>query len=324
MGSLFDISTNSGVVFGYFLGYECSSHIQYTKAWRVMLGLGAIPPLFVLISCYFIPESPRWLVMRGKIDEAKKVLISVGDLKIEETLKEIIDENEIAQTIEGFAFDSVSRSAVLIAVCLGLVQQIGGSEALLYYTPKFLKDAGMTSQLSLMYGEIAVGLSKLSSNIVMSFYVDTIGRRKSLILSSTGVSIIIFIIIFVIDFDGSPWFVVVLVSCYMISFGAGQGLITWVVATELLPNHVRTQGMVLVACVNRLVAGLTSTTALTLVKAFGYSGFFSFYFLLSLIPIMFYVAMIPETSKKSLEFLAADFREQRKLRKEKENEVVFA
>jgi hypothetical protein len=118
-------------------------------AWRVMFYSGAVAPTFILLCLGFLPESPRWLVVSGYRAEAIDALTQVGDSDAEATVKLI--EEELVNTRDALNSDDKEQQleadnrAIYVAMAIGFVQQIGGCEAILYYSSNFLDDAGMTS-----------------------------------------------------------------------------------------------------------------------------------------------------------------------------------
>jgi hypothetical protein len=180
-------------------------------------------------------------------------------------------------------------------------------ELLLYHLSLLL----YVVDFSQMLGELAIGFSKLLPVIIFFPFIDNFGRRTCLIGSAAGVTMVL--VLLVVDFSAGdePHITVALLCCYMLFYSCGMGLVTWTTTSEMLPSHVRTRGMVGVAFVNRFASGTIAMSALSIVNAVGYTGLFAVYSTLSCTALAFYIAMVPETSKRPLEDIAADLRRHR-------------
>jgi SP family sugar:H+ symporter-like MFS transporter len=236
----YDISINFGVALGYLVGYLCQATLSSNKAWRVMFYFGIIPPACVLLFLWFTPESPRWLVSVGLRVEAVAALKRIGDDAAAETVK-VIDRELIlmreAQLDNNAHRAKKDNEAIMTAALIGLMQQISGSEAILYYSSNFLKEAGMTSDLSQMLGELAIGVSKLLPSLVLFNYYDDFGRRTFLIGSAAGVTAVLVALMVVFIAGDQPIVTVVLLCLFMVFFSCGLGPITCKTSARLRSFH---------------------------------------------------------------------------------------
>jgi len=319
--TLFDISINVGILVGYVVGYVCEEAISNSEAkWRTMLGLGLVPPLMVCLCLALLPESPRYLVMRGKMRKAVEVLtLTLGS---EERAREECEsiryalhgESKPATPDEdsgGHAPASWSdilmprtrlmQRALFIVLGLSFWQQATGSEAVLYYSATFLEKAGLQSKSQRLLGNMGLGVCKLIPEAVSLIYVDKLGRVKPLILSAVAMTVLIFLIGFAYVQDWSGMTVVFLLCGFMLSFSIAIGPFTWVVVSEVLPLQMRAKGTMLGIFLNRLTSGTVALTALSTADSLGPSTFFFLYTAVSAISIMFYWRCVPETAGKSLE-----------------------
>ncbi|MCO5548220.1 hypothetical protein L7F22_001677 [Adiantum nelumboides] len=207
--SFTEIFVDVGIVLGYIVGFAFQ-FLDPKYNWRLMLGVAAIPAVLLGLGTIFIlPESPRWLVMRGRYDEAMCVLerticadgCNGGNAR--ERLEDIIDANElelVGTTTVGwqkFHFSNildVCRSASFqalakmycAAIGINFFQQAAGIEATVYYSPVIFKVAGVTSRLGMLGATLCVGVVKLGFVLVATFTLDKVGRKKLLMLSSAG------------------------------------------------------------------------------------------------------------------------------------------
>ncbi|CAN0382366.1 unnamed protein product, partial [Ectocarpus fasciculatus] len=166
-----------------------------------MLGISIVPPFIILSSLCLLPESPRWLLGKGRENEAFAVLCTIvptGEVAKRELaeMKTIAGEEDSAKTSWSELVCTSSpalKSTVLLGLGLGIAQQASGSEAAVYYSPSVLSDAGLTSDSAELGGNILVGLFKLGGEVFAYFLVDRTGRRPLFIASS---SLVTFFLVF--------------------------------------------------------------------------------------------------------------------------------
>ena len=321
--TLFDISINVGILAGYVVGYAVEKAVDgyggpSALKWRLDLGLGAVPPAAVLYLLRFLPESPRFLLMRNRREEAVAVLErTLGSRKAAALEADAIlgvqsDETTplsgAAAAPEGaapwsevlFPAERATRRAMFLVLGLAFVQQATGSEAVLYYSGDFLYRAGLTSRDRRFLGNIAVGCCKLLPEVLALLYVDSLGRSLPLVASS--VLCTLFILLLGASYDGN-WAgltVVGLLCAFMASFSIAIGPFTWIVVAEVLPQRCRAKGTTLGIFVNRITSGIVALTALSTAQAFGFDGFFYFYAAVSAAGLYFYAACVPETAGRTL------------------------
>eukprot|EP00638_Chattonella_subsalsa_P006603 CAMPEP_0117754464 /NCGR_PEP_ID=MMETSP0947-20121206/12847_1 /TAXON_ID=44440 /ORGANISM="Chattonella subsalsa, Strain CCMP2191" /LENGTH=387 /DNA_ID=CAMNT_0005573563 /DNA_START=102 /DNA_END=1262 /DNA_ORIENTATION=+ len=205
--SLTDISINFGIVLGYTSSYVITVAISDNWKWRLMLGIGIIPPILILLGLMVLPESPRWLVQKGRKQEGMMVLakISPSPEVAAESLTSIEDaihgENQEATWREVlFPKGKLLQRVIWIVLGLGFWQQASGSESVVYYTPTVLEEAGLTSETQLLGGTIAVGLFKLGGEVVAAFLVEKYGRRMLLMTSVILQTVSLFAIAAVLNY----------------------------------------------------------------------------------------------------------------------------
>lgn len=161
--------------------------------------------------------------------EALDALKRTGDDAAAETVK-VIDRELIitreAQLDKNAHQTKMENEIIMIAALIGLMQQVSGAEAILYYSSDFLKDAGMTSDLSQMLGELAIGVSKLLPGLILFNHIDDFERRTYLIGSAAGVTAVLVSLMMVFIAGDQPTVTVVLLCLYMVFFSCGLGLVT--------------------------------------------------------------------------------------------------
>ncbi|KAK6127361.1 hypothetical protein DH2020_038904 [Rehmannia glutinosa] len=190
--------TSSRVLLGYLSNYAFAK-FSLKLGWRLMLGVGAVPSVFLGLAVFIMPESPRWLVMQGRLGDAKKVLDKTSD-SLEEAQLRLADIKEAAGLPEDCHDDVVEvpktdrggggvwgdllihptrpvLHIVIAALGLQFLQQASGIDAVVMYSPRIYEEAGITSDSKKLLATIAVGVCKTVFILVTTFFVDRIGRR---------------------------------------------------------------------------------------------------------------------------------------------------
>jgi len=304
--SFSDIMINTGLVLGYLLGLLIDLWLEPVWKWRVMVGIGIIPPIAIGILLFYLPESPRWLVMQHENDKALAVLeqISPSEEKAKETLDCIVAIHHDAEEASWFDTlnpkDAVMQRIVLIVIFLGFWQQASGSEALVYYVPLLMEDAGGGSLSIELVGALLAGLFKLFGEIISLFFVDTQGRRTLLI--GSGVLNTISLVCVALSFmTNNSWLQISMICLNLFCFSLGMGTVTWVSASELLPLHMKNKGYSMCVAVNRFISGICALTFVSMYEAMGFSAAFGLYACAGFLGATFYYFLVPETKGKTLE-----------------------
>eukprot|EP00640_Fibrocapsa_japonica_P000679 CAMPEP_0113942666 /NCGR_PEP_ID=MMETSP1339-20121228/8323_1 /TAXON_ID=94617 /ORGANISM="Fibrocapsa japonica" /LENGTH=576 /DNA_ID=CAMNT_0000947203 /DNA_START=212 /DNA_END=1942 /DNA_ORIENTATION=- /assembly_acc=CAM_ASM_000762 len=305
--ALSDVFINIGLVLGYVLAFVFDNNITGAWKWRVMLGMGVVPPFLILLTLLFLPESPRWLMTQKKEAEALRVLNRLTPSK-KEAKKVFHNIKQANQDATKATWGQVLwnrrravRKTVFIVLGLCFAQQASGSEVVVYYTPTVLHSAGFESKDMLFLGAIIVGLCKLIGEVVALCLVETIGRTAMLNMSAMLASVSMCFLTCSLSFEWSPYWNLLGLCMFMWWFSFGIGPITWVVASELLPSPLRAKALSIGVLLNRATSGLCASGFLTMASALTVSGALLFYTAMSTLAILFYCTFIPETNGKSLE-----------------------
>mmetsp|Transcript_13730 Transcript_13730/g.20214 ORF Transcript_13730/g.20214 Transcript_13730/m.20214 type:complete len:527 (-) Transcript_13730:61-1641(-) len=308
-----DIFINLGLVLGYVLSYVLDEAITGAWKWRVMLGIGIVPPFIILLTLLFLPESPRWLVTQHQHNRAFDVLKRI--VPTEQEAKSVLDS--IVRTHHNAKEGSwmrvmwnnnlVRRKLVLIVLGICFLQQATGSEAIVYYTPTVLQQAGISTREQLFMGAIAVGMFKLLGEVVSAYLVESWGRRILMNTSAVLSTVSMVILSLSLALEWPPIWNIISLCSFMWWFSFGIGPVTWVISAELLPLHLKAKAMSIGVFLNRITSGICATTFLSLSTALTISGAFTFYTVISVIAIAIYCAFIPETQGKSLEEIQQEY-----------------
>ncbi|KAL3532446.1 hypothetical protein ACH5RR_005967 [Cinchona calisaya] len=332
--SLPEVFINVGILLGYIFNYAFSSLPPHIN-WRLMLGLAALPAVAIALGVMRMPESPRWLVMKGRIGEAKRVLIKTSES--EEEAKQRLDE--ITKAVSDWDGKGVwkeilrpskpLRRILIAAVGINFFMQASGNDAVVYYTPEVFKSAGIRSRKGLVGVTVIMGIAKTSFVLVSAIFLDHYGRRPLLLLGTSGMAFSLAGLglgsTFLEHSHKKPLWAIslcVLAVCADVSFfSIGLGPITWVYSSEIFPLRLRAQGAALAVSVNRLVSGVVSMTFLTISKKITFGGMF---FVLSGIMVtatIFFYFFLVETKGKSLEEIGSLFEDNEDQNKHKVREM---
>ncbi|MBB5396119.1 MULTISPECIES: sugar porter family MFS transporter [unclassified Mucilaginibacter] len=318
MVSLYQLALTIGIVLAYFSNAYLAGHTADTfsgqgmekifsaEVWRAMLGMGALPAAIFLVSLFLVPESPRWLLLKGETQKAKNILIKIDGA--ESARRELEDFNTSNNEGEGSLkelFTPVYRRALWIGLLLPFLSQVCGINAVIYYGPRILEQAGFTLNNALG-GQVTIGIVNVVFTFVAIFTVDKWGRKPLLFVGIGGavISLIIIGALFALGITQGPWiliFILAFIACFAFSFGP----VCWVVIGEIFPNAIRGKAMALATLSlwigNFLVGQLTPV----LLEGIGSSWTF-WVFALCCSPALYITwKLIPETKGKSLEMIEA-------------------
>jgi sugar porter (SP) family MFS transporter len=207
-------------------------------AWRIMFGLGAVPSVLFLLGLLILPESPRWLVQNGKIEQAYKILMKIGN-------KQFADNTlvNIEKSVDGIkkisfkmAFNKLFFPAVLIGIGLAVFQQLCGINTVFNYTAKIFKSIG-ASQEDQLQQTVFIGVVNLVCTLLAMFLVDKLGRKPLMLIGSGGLAILYIVVVNMLE-TNSPsvsWFLLMAIGTYAMTLAP----VTWVLISEIFPNKVR-------------------------------------------------------------------------------------
>ncbi|CAI0543270.1 unnamed protein product [Linum tenue] len=280
-----------------------------------MLGLAALPALLVGFAVVFMPESPRWLVMKGRFAEAKRVLIKTSsseeevesvDSRVNEMVKASLDLPSNGPSWHELISprSNAIRRIVIAAIGVNFFMQASGNDAVVYYSPEVFKDAGISSKRQLVGVTVIMGVAKASFALVSALFLDRFGRRPLLLLGSTGMAVSLALLGLgskYLDQCQDVTMCIVAVCGFVSFFSIGLGPITWVYSSEIFPLRLRAQGSGLAISVNRLVSGVVSMTFLTVSMKISFGGMFFVLGGIMVVGTVFFYVVMPETKGKSLE-----------------------
>jgi sugar porter (SP) family MFS transporter len=271
------------------------------SAWRWMLGIMIIPALLFAILLRFVPESPRWLVLNSRDDEARKIFERLGE---HHALDLINEEHELsAHGIKESLFNGKYAKPILYAVILAMFNQLSGINAILYYAPRIFEMAGFTHSDAYLQ-PVYIGGANLFFTLLAMSVIDKFGRKKLLLIGSVGM--IIFLALTAYAFgtsvEGNKAVLFYLIG-FIAFFAFSQGAVIWVFISEIFPNAVRSQGGSLGSFTHWIMAAIISWTFPVIVEKIPNGGVYSFVFysLMMFLSFVFIWRIMPETKGRSLE-----------------------
>ncbi|KAF5787481.1 putative major facilitator, sugar transporter, major facilitator superfamily [Helianthus annuus] len=324
-----EVFINAGVMLGYVSNYAFST-LPTSLGWRFMLGIGAVPSVVLAVVVLGMPESPRWLIMQGRLGDAKKVLDKTSN-SLEESKLRLDEIKEAAGIPEDCndEFVQVSKSShgegvwkellihptptvrhiLMAALGIHFFQQASGIDAVVLYSPRIFEKAGITKDTPQLLATIAVGFVKTSFILVATFLLDRIGRRPLLLTSIGGMIVSLMTLgttLTIIDHSDHKitWAValsIATVLSFVAFFSIGMGPIAWVYSSEIFPLRLRAQGCSMGVAMNRVVSGLIGMTFISLYKAITIGGAFFLFTGVAIVGCLFFYTLFPETHGKNLE-----------------------
>lgn len=277
---------------------------RIATAWRWMFASGALPAVIFFVLLFAIPESPRWLIMKGREAEARGVLSRIDSSRaITEQVAEI-DRSFMHK--EGHFVDCLRppiRRTFAIGATLAILQQITGINIVMYYAPRIFTSAGLDAAAAVGHSVI-IGIAMLAFTLVAMVLADRVGRRPLLLLSSTGMAAGLFALgaAFAGSGQGSSWSLLIWVIVYVASFSIGMGPLVWTVLGEIFPNRVRVHAAS--ACVFLLWSANFAVSQLFpwMLSTYSHKVFW-FFGGLCVVTTAFVWLFVPETKGRSLEEL---------------------
>lgn len=273
--------------------------------WRLMLGSEALPALAFLLLLLRVPDTPRWLVMKGRHEEASAVLTRLGGAA---AAAAILDEIRASLRHGERTAPLVSHGAtVLVAgLALSVFQQFVGINAVLYYAPLMFRNLGAGSD-SAMLQTVVVGTANMLSTLIAIFTVDHWGRKPLLILGAATMALPMLALGFLFGLHSQGLVALVFVVLYIVGFAMSWGPVVWVVLAEMFPGDIRGRALALAVAGQWIANWLVSATFKvmdgdsTLNLWFNHGFAYYLYGVMSILAGLFVWRYVPETAGRSLE-----------------------
>lgn len=299
------------LTFGIVLAYAIDLLLTPSGNWHGMFLVVLIPASILMIACFSLPESPRWLVARQELQKAINTLLALREPK--QAQKELIE-------IESSLYDNRTTSTwrqllnrknlapLLIALAVVILNQLTGINTFLQYAPQMFHHGGMQTHTGAMTASLIIGVINFMGTLIAIFLVDLIGRRPLLIVGVCGVCLSeCFMAIAQPWFQSFAWLQALGLAAFILSFAIGPGVIVWLVISELLPTRIRSRGMALCLFFSSLSGTLIASVFPVLLSQLKLSGVYTLCAIFSGIYVLLSVYAVPETRSKSLEDIQTHF-----------------
>jgi sugar porter (SP) family MFS transporter len=239
---LFQFNIVAGILLAYLSNYLIGLAHLGTEEWRWMLGVSGIPALFFFIMLFAIPRSPRWLMQQARASEARQVLVDIGEENVDTELEDIRQSIDIEH---GHAkeplFMRKYRLPIVLAITIGMFNQLSGINAILYYLNDIFARAGF-SKVSGDLQAVLIGFTNLVFTILAMSIIDKAGRKTLLLIGSVGCAVCLAGVAAVFLSNSHETWLVWLLVGFVGSFAFSQGAVIWVYLSEVFPNRVRAKG----------------------------------------------------------------------------------
>jgi sugar porter (SP) family MFS transporter len=304
------LAITTGIVVAYLVDYAFST----SHGWRYMFGLAAVPSIGLVIGMWWLPDSPRWLISKSKIDEAREILRrarATSDIGPE--IKDI--QQSMAEQDEGWIaglFQPSLRMPMIVGFGLAIFQQLTGINTVIYYAPTIFKFAGISAAGPAILAGAGLTAVMWCFHVLAIFLLDRIGRRPLLLTGVAGQIVGLAILGAAFQFPQLASFksyvAIGSLVIYVAYFAFGLGPIFWLLISENYPLKVRGAAMSAVTVTNWALNLVVAVTFLTLVGVLGRAGAFWLYGVIAIGAWVFFYLLMPETKGKTLEQIEEHWR----------------
>jgi sugar porter (SP) family MFS transporter len=268
-----------------------------------MLGVEAIPAIIYTIFVISVPKSPRWLLTKLRIDEARDVLklINPGQ-DVEKMMLDIDTENKNTVSGENI-FILKYRFPLMLAFAIAFFNQLSGINAFLYYAPRILEEAGLGESTALL-SSIGIGVTNMLFTLLGIFLIDRLGRKQLMYIGSFGYIVSLSLVACAFFFGWEGMSVAIFLFLFIAAHAVGQGTVIWVFISEIFPNHLRGSGQSFGSSVHWILAAIIPSLIPVLFTSIGAGTVFAFFAFMMFLQLLFVAFIMPETKGKSLEELS--------------------
>lgn len=215
-----------------------------TEVWRAMLGMEALPAISFLILLLFVPESPRWLVIKNRTENAEVILSRItGKDETELEIREIQESLAIGEETKKLILDPGLKLALFLGVSLAVLQQFTGIDAIIYYGPRIMEQAGFALSDALG-SQVIIGSVNMVFTLLAIWQIDKFGRKPLLLAGTSGMFISLLLIGFLFAIGRAEGILLLsLILIFIASFACSLGPVVWVILSEIYPTRIRGRAM---------------------------------------------------------------------------------
>jgi sugar porter (SP) family MFS transporter len=298
---LFQFNIVLGILLAYCSNFAVGSLVPGPAAWRIKLAVAAIPAAVFFILLFTIPDSPRWLVLKGRIDAAVASLKRLGiadSQAVAAEMQQSQPQQPVAQTLSW----ARHRRPILLAVMLAVFNQLSGINAILYYLGDIFTAAGFNA-LSSDLQSVAIGATNLAATVVGMSFIDRLGRKALLLIGAVGTAAALAGVAAIMAMGAHRELLLPLLIGFIASFALSQGAVIWVYLSEVFPTAIRARGQSLGSATHWIMNALVSAV-FPAVAAYSTSLPFAFFALMMALQFVVVWLVFPETKGIALEQMA--------------------
>jgi len=302
--AMFQFNVVLGILIAFLSNYLLQDLGE--NSWRWMLGIQAFPAALFLVLILFIPESPRWLVVKkGLSEEALEILKLINPKNADSELHAIQLSHRLqSNEVTGDKLLSKKYSyPVMLAILFALFNQLSGINAIIYYAPRIFEMTGLGTDSALL-STAGLGLVNFVFTLLAVNFIDRYGRRTLMMIGSVGVIITLSLVansFYTQNFNGFA--VPVYLFLYIAFFAFSQGAVIWVFISEIFPNEVRAKGQALGSFIHWLMATIIAFTFPYITDTIGGGNSFMLFAIMMVLQLLFVWKIMPETKGRSLEHI---------------------
>jgi len=300
--TFFQLFLTFGIVFAYFI----DTLFTPTGNWRAMFAVALVPALLLFVGMWFLPDTPRWLLSKGRESCARAILKRTHQASsIDAAMAKIQQGLAMTQGGWGELFSMRMLFPLLVAVGIAVLNQWTGINTFLQYAPNILKSAGIHSDSVAMMGSVGIGLLNFICTIVATILIDRVGRRPLLLVGCMGV-VVFEVYLGVVNLMGlsqatTGWLSMLGLFGFIVFYAIGPGVVVWLAMSELFPTRIRGKGIAVCLFFNSMAGTVLASLFLDIEHAFGVAATYLFCAIASLGYFLLVKCCLPETASKPLE-----------------------
>ena len=297
---VFQINIVIGILLAYLSNYLIGTIGLGGTEWRWKLGVEAAPAALFLLLLLAIPRSPRWLVQRGHVEEARSVLWLIGEEDVDASIAEMLTAVQRRQRHgQERLLAARNRFPLFLAVSIAAFNQFSGINAILYYLNDIFASAGY-DKVSSDLQAVAIGFTNLVFTLLAMSVIDRVGRRKLLVVGSVGMAASLAGVAAIFWTGSWEELLLWLLICFIASFAFSQGAVIWVYLAEVFPTAVRARGQSLGSSTHWVMNALIAW-GFPIVAASSRAAPFVFFACMMIVQLATVLAVYPETRGLTLE-----------------------